>query len=184
MKLFLIEWMACLVVAATACGGMTNSNATPNPKGSATVTGTINGKPVAANDAVGTQLTVTSDGGVTVTSGTIDITSATSACPCASTPGYSTQLVLTVGVVGTVLPTMTYPLLASGGPSGSATYLVNNPGTTLLSATSGSITISQASSSTTVGSFDVVFPTGDHLTGTFFAPTCAAAEAADAAACP
>ena len=61
---------------------------------------------------------------------------------------------------------------------------VNDPGTTLVSATSGSITISQASSSTTVGSFDVMFPQGDHLTGTFSAPTCAAAEAGDAAVCP
>ena len=131
---------------------------------------------------MGTQLTTTTNG--VTTSRAIGITSIANACPCASGPGYSTVLVLTVGVVGAVLPPQTYPLLASGGPSGSATYLVNDPGTTLLSATSGSITISQANSSTTVGSFDIVFPTGDHLTGTFSAPTCAAAEAADAAACP
>ena len=154
--------------------------------------GTINGMAVPANDAIGTQGTTTTNG-VTVTSGTIDITSIANACPCASAAGYTTVLVLTVGVLGAVLPTGAYSFPSSGNPSGNnpvgdAHYVVNDPahahGTTLLSATSGSITLSQASSSTTVGSFDIVFPTGDHLTGTFSAPTCAAAEAADAAACP
>jgi hypothetical protein len=167
---------------------MTSGNATPNPKGSATVMGTINGQPVPANDAMGTQLTTTTNG-VTLTSRTISITSIANACPCATAAGYATVLVLTLGVLGAVLPTGAYSFPSSVNPSGNnpvgdAHYVVNDPGTTLLSATSGSITISQASSSTTVGSFDLVFPKGDHLTGTFAAPTCAAAEAADAAACP
>lgn len=171
-----------------ACGGATAPPASAGPHGSATVKGTINGQPVPANDAIWTQGTTTTNG-VTVTSGTIDITSIANACPCASGPGYSTVLVLTVGVLGAVLPTGTYSFPSSVSPSGNnpvgdAHYVVNNPGTTLLSATSGSITISQASSSTTVGSFDLVFPMGDHLIGTFSAPTCAGAEAADAAACP
>jgi hypothetical protein len=52
-------------------------------------------------------------------------------------------------------------------------------------ASSGSITLTQVTPTVTVGSFDLLFPAGDHLTGTFTAPLCpSASQAADAATCP
>lgn len=39
-------------------------------------------------------------------------------------------------------------------------------------ASSGTVTYTTANSSVIAGSFDVTFPSGDHLTGTFSAPLC------------
>lgn len=169
---------------AAACGGAIESTGASQPVGSASVTGTIKGQPVPANDAIVTQLTTSTSGSV-ATSRTVAITSATHACPCAITQARSTVLVLTVGVQGTDMAPRTYSFPSAGTDTGvaEAHYLVDDPATSLLAATSGSITLSQISSSTTVGTFDLTFPTGDRITGRFSAPTCAAAEAADAA-CP
>lgn len=173
---------ACLVAVCVACGGATTNNGSSNPRGSATVSGTIDGKPVPANDAIARQLTTTT--GIMATSRTISITSAANACPCGIAAGYSTALALTVGVAGTTVPTGTYSFPSGGnaGGGGEAQYVVDNPGTTLLVATSGSITLSQVTPSLTVGTFEIAFPNGDHVAGTFSAPTCGAAEAVDA--CP
>jgi hypothetical protein len=184
-----VAWLGWLyLLAAWACGGETvtpaQDSAAPQdsatPQGSATVSGTIDGEPVPANDAVGT-----ANSGATVTSRSVLITSVTNACPCAIGPTGSTILSLTVGTVGTAVSTGTYSFPDAGNQDGTAEakYLVNDPQTTLLPATSGSVTISQISASTIVGSFALSFASGDHVTGTFSAPTCATEVPADAG-CP
>jgi hypothetical protein len=84
---------------------------------------------------------------------------------------------------GTSVATGTYSFPDAGNQGGvaEAQYLVDDPQTTLLPATRGSVTISQVGASTIAGSFDISFATGDHLSGTFVAPTCRVA--ADAG-CP
>ncbi len=153
-------------------------------QGSATVSGTIDGQPVPANDAVGTEIT-TSNNGTTVTSRSVLITSVTNACPCAIAQTRSTILSLTVGMLGADVATGTYSFPDAGTQGGvaEAQYLVDDAQTNLSPATSGSITISQIGASTIVGNFDVSFATGDHVTGTFSAPTCATEAPADAG-CP
>jgi hypothetical protein len=183
-----MKWLASartvVVVMAAACGGTIESPGAPQPVGSASVTGTVNGQPVPTNDAIATQLTTSTSGSV-ATSRSVAITSATNACPCAITKARSTVLLLTVGVQGTDIAPGTYAFPSAGTDTGvaEAQYLVDDPATSLLAATSGSITLSQISSSTTVGTFDVSFPTGERITGRFSAPTCAAAEGAEPA-CP
>jgi hypothetical protein len=160
---------------------MTENPASTAPHGSASVTGTIDGKTVPANDAVGTQVT-TSNNGATVTSTSVLITSAANACPCATAQTGSTILTLTVGMPGIAVAIGTYSFPDAGNQGGvaEAQYLVDDPQTTLLPATSGSVTISQVSANTVVGSFDISFTAGDRLTGTFSAPTCNAYVAVDA----
>ena len=62
-----------------------------------------------------------------------------------------------------------------GGIGGAVSLLLQdqscNP-TLHSTATQGSVTLTTASSVTVAGSFDVTFPTGDHVTGTFSGPVC------------
>lgn len=170
------------VVAFVACGGSVASN-TGSPAASATVNGTIAGTPIQASNAV-TIDEVTTTHGQTVTSRAISVTSDANACSCAP-PSHLQSLVLVVGTLGTSIATGTYSL-----PSAEAWYYTADPSlkpccSTLVHASSGSVTFTQVTPSVTVGSFDLLFPSGDHLTGEFTAPLCpATSQTADAAACP
>jgi hypothetical protein len=171
-----------LVVALVACGGSVAPD-TGSPPASATVSGTIAGTPIQASNAV-TIDEVTTTRGMTVTSRAISVTSNANACSCAP-PSHLQSIVLVVGTLGTTIATGTYAL-----PSAEAWYYTQDPSmkpccSTLVHASSGSITLTQVTPTVTVGSFDLLFPAGDHLTGTFTAPLCpSASQAADAATCP
>jgi hypothetical protein len=179
-----------LAAVLSACGGsVAGSNAAP--ASSASVNGTVSGQPVQAKSAV-TTITTTTTNGQTVTSWVVGVTTYADACGCIG--GADVQDVgLIIGTLGTSIPTGEYSFGPDAGfnpqgASASAQYYAADPSltppSTLLEATSGSITVSEISASLVGGSFDISFPSGDRLTGTFSAPTCAVATAAaDAAAC-
>ncbi len=135
------------------------------------------GRPVLSNNAIFTTETTTGNG-QTITSWSINVTTYANACGCAG--GANVQYVdLIIGTLGTTIPPGTYSFgsASSANPQGataSAHYYVAgpSPGAQLVPATSGSIDVSEISSSEIAGSFDLSFPGGDHVTGTFTAPLC------------
>ena len=153
--------------------------------------GTVSGRSVLANNAIFTTGTTTTNG-QTITSWDIDVTTYADACGCVG--GADVQVVsLGIGTIGTTIPPGTYsfgPATAAnpqGATAGAHYYLAGpslSPTVELLQASSGSIDISEISASEVVGNFDVSFPSGDQVTGTFTAPLCAnTTPSADAAAC-
>ncbi len=171
-----------LAIVASDCGGAVARTAT--------VTGTVSGRPVLADNAILRVLTTTT--GQTITSWTVDVTTYAQACGCIG--GANEQNVsLVLGTVGTTLATGTYSFGGDAGAnpqgvSAAAHYYAADPSSPdpaiLLDASSGAISVSEVGASTMVGSFDIGFPTGDRLTGTFDASICSVTTpSADAGAC-
>lgn len=178
--------LPALAVALCACGGVTRT------AGSTSVTGTVSGRPVRANNAI-TTVHTTKTLGHTMTKWSIDITTYAHACGCVEGANVQ-QVILIIGTVGTTIPTGKYSFGLHGGtnPQGavvSAHYYLADPSlnpccSTLVDATSGSVDISQITTSLVAGDFDISLSSGDHLTGTFSAPTCTVTTPApDAGAC-
>ena len=171
-----------LAIVAADCGGTVVRTAS--------VTGTVSGRPVLADNAIFRVVTTTT--GETITSWTVDVTTYVQACGCVG--GANEQNVtLVLGTVGTTLATGTYSFGADAGanPQGASAgahyYAVDlsltNPAT-LVDASSGAISISEIGASAMVGTFDLTFPSGDHLTGTFDASVCSViTPSPDAGAC-
>ena len=179
----MVRLISLALAATCACGGKTDT------AGSASVTGTVSGRPVLTDNAMTIVLTTTTQA-QTITSWTIDITTYAHACGCSG--GANVQNVtLVIGALGTTIPTGKYSFGVDAGtnPQGaaaSAHYYLADPSlpATLVDATSGSVDISLINASIVAGDFDISLSSGDHLTGTFSAPTCAVATPApDAGAC-
>lgn len=141
-----------------------------------TVTGTIDGHPVATTSALGVLLTQTVDK-VTSTSAGVTIMSLPATCDAViggSDVADQTILFVAAGVEGSTLPPGQYTISPSN-PYVGASYGTANAScfeTTAQYATSGTITISVAGGGIIQGDFDVTFPTGETLTGTFSVPIC------------
>lgn len=175
------------VVAGVLLTCACSARSTAGGSGSASVTGTVSGHAIPTNNAVGIDGTTTINGPVQPTAGA-RIADVGNVCTALQTNSVAaSSKVLDVSVVansGAVMPG-DYKLNGAGGIGGAVTFTVQdqncNP-TLQSSATVGSVTLTTVSTSTVAGSFDVTFPTGDHVTGTFSAPVCAFSSGADAAA--
>ncbi len=104
-----------------------------------------------------------------------------------ATPGNLTTFVLGVSLQGNAVPAGTYDITNVGcapncatNTTVSASYSSRDAScNTVMTdvATEGSITFTSVGPVDIAGSFDVVFPAGDHLTGSFSAPECTAGAA-------
>ncbi|MGD0525884.1 MAG: hypothetical protein ABSE49_12110 [Polyangiaceae bacterium] len=140
-----------------------------------TVMGTIDGHAVATTDAVGVLQTLTPDG-VTTTYAGVDITNIAGTCAIAmhgGDPANQAVLTVAVGVQGSTVPPGQYTISPSN-PDVGVQYDTSNASCegTFQNATSGTIGITAAGEGVIEGSFDVTFPTGETLTGTFSVPIC------------
>jgi hypothetical protein len=171
----LIGWGLACAAIVVGCGGSSGGGG-GGGGGGATVSGTLGGQAVATTDQVGLVGTETTNG-TTVAFAAAVITNLPGACAIAQSngnPRNSQTLVLEVGEEGTAVPPGTYSI---GGTTtvALATFVAQDDTCTQTAqdtGTSGTITITTASSTEVAGSFDVTFNTGDHLTGTFSAPVC------------
>src|ERR1019366_3597056 len=145
--------------------------------GSASVTGTVSGNSIPTSDTIGVRGTTTDNGPLQPVAGAL-LTNVGNVCGILQNDGNpASSQVLDVRVVGASgdVTTGTYMLNGPGGIGGAVSLLLQdqscNP-TLHSTATQGSGTLTPASSVTVAGSFDVTFPTGDHVTGTFSGPVC------------
>jgi hypothetical protein len=174
-----------------ACGG-TVAGSTGPAEMSVVVNGTISGQSVLAKSARTTVLTTMSQG-QTVTSWVIGLSTDAQTCGCIA--DWSVQdVTLELGTFGTSVPTGEYsfgPAVASNPQDAAASAHYYSADCTqspcssgLVEATNGSITVSAIDAAAVTGTFDVSFPSGDRLTGTFTAPTCpVTAATGEAGAC-
>jgi hypothetical protein len=94
----------------------------------------------------------------------------------------ATYMEIEVSIQGTSLPPGTYSFGPNAPPQQNGSYVVgsfgveNAAGTgslgAVLPATSGSVTITSVNTMQVSGSYDLIFDTRDHVTGTFSAPLC------------
>jgi hypothetical protein len=164
----------------TACGGQTTSGGLPP-----TVTGTVGGKPVTpALDGVGLVGAENTGGETTESYASAVLTNLPNTCAILSAggnPANATALTLTVVDANAPIAPGTYTIdggFSHQGVQVEAQYVVQDAtctSTTTESAESGTITFSSVGGSILAGSFDVAFPSGDHLQGTFASPLCDAA---------
>jgi hypothetical protein len=163
---------ALFVAAGAACGGSTSGNGTSNG-----VQGTVNGTPVSVTDSMaitGPQTVA----GVTAQLVGAFLTNVNGVCGVLQRKGNPPNvdmIALSVSTAGASIPPGKYPIGYSNGFAGEVAYTADNSmckTTTNETATTGSITITQVTSTIVEGSFDATFMNGDHLSGNFSAPLC------------
>lgn len=150
---------SALAVLACSCGGGGHGGSSNGDVGSATVNGTLMGNAFDAQDAVSY-------------SGDVEIVDFAGLCAFGLANAKASATYLFFGFTGgTFLPGTTDvgPALDVQADIYDATCNSDGP-----SASGGSVTLTQVTSSGVVGTFDVTFTGGDHLTGSFDAPTCSA----------
>jgi hypothetical protein len=182
----------CSLGVMSACGGSTSDSG----GGSTTVKGQAGGQAVPATDTFaivgGVSGTTTTGATYTQANVSILITNIANSCGLVQRHGdapNTTTLGLLVQVVGSSVPTGTYPITAPAGVDapGATSYFRTTDADcswkTNEIAASGSITLTAVSSTGDVwGTFDVTMSNGDHLTGSFDAPVCAASLVGDGGA--
>lgn len=163
--------LGCAAAAVVACSGSSSSTGS---SGSASVTGTIGGQSVATTNVVAVVGSETANG-TTVQLDSIVLTSVSDACSFLQNPTHrlpsTSTLILAAGAIAPSVPTGTFNI----GMFGYAQYDADSSTcvlTTSETATSGSIVLTNVSSQTIDGTFDVTMPNGDHLSGSFDAQVC------------
>ena len=165
-----------------ACSG--HSSGTPST-GSASVTGTVSGVVIPTNDTIGVSGTTTDNGPLQPVAGA-QLANVGNLCTILQhdgDPASSERLYVRVVGASGAIAAGTYMLNGPGGVGGAVSLLVQDQNctpTVQQTATTGSVTLTTVSSSTVAGSFDVTFPTGDHVTGTFSGPVCTFSTPGDA----
>ncbi len=172
------------LVALMACG---SSSAGGGGSSSTTVTGTIGGSSIATTDAIGIQGTLdVSNGNAmgTVYEAVVLITNQSDACKVVQSsgnPADSTALTLVVGSATGAVGPGTYAIGSLGSGAAAVSYSAQDATcavTANAAAQSGSITITTATATTLVGTFEATFPSGDKVSGSFDAPVCNASLSA------
>jgi hypothetical protein len=161
-----------------ACGGSTSVS----PPASATVTGTVDGQPVAAVDVISFVGPQPISPNASLALAVVSIGSTAGFCHTFQTHDEvpsSANLSFVVSASGTTVPPGTYPMRASpsfpGPGTGDGSYTTTDAhcGTaTVHGISEGSVTLTEVSSTTVQGTFDFTMDSGDHLTGAFVAPVC------------
>jgi hypothetical protein len=171
--------LACTTVACS--GSVASGNI-----GSSSVNGTVAGQPAAEpTDEIGLTGTQTMNGISASYAGAVVTTNVKGACGLIQqngNPASATALSVVVVTTGTSVAAGTYNISATGttNPNGtvmqaSARYYSSDANCAPVineAASMGTITINGAGPSVVSGSFDVTFPGGDHLTGSFSSPVC------------
>lgn len=167
-----------------ACGGSTSEGS--GPSGSAIVSGRVGGHAVPTSGAiglVGTGMVQEFDGSATTELGYAYtgamISNAAGLCTSLTqgrAPHEATMLVISVSKEGaSSIAAGTYAISRSGPVVADVGFVVQDAScndVTSIDAVSGSVTIDHVASTSIDGSFDVTMQSGDHLTGSFSAPTC------------
>jgi hypothetical protein len=158
-----------------ACSGSTSTLG--GGGGSAAVNGKAGGTAVDAVEAVGlvgTQM----ENGTTASYAGVAITNIAGTCALLQrhgNPKNAQALTMEVVGTGTSIAPGTYAVGGQTTPFASAAFDAQDAtctSTTNEQATSGSVVLTAVSSASIDGSFDLTFPGGDHLTGSFTAPVC------------
>jgi hypothetical protein len=175
------------LVLGVGCGGATSAESAPG-----SVTGTVGGNAITTTSVIGVNQTGT--GGFAVAVVFVNVADACSVVQSNHRPGNLAELELNVQAAGEPT-TGTYTITPGGGvpvgpideeggapttsgsnsPFVTAAFEQTNASCTTTesdNASSGSVTLTTVSPSEVAGRFDVMFPSGDHLTGTFDAPVC------------
>jgi hypothetical protein len=163
-------WLVAVGLCMAACG----SDGSPVPPGTTSVSGIAGSQMVSMKDATGIVGPVTENGG-TVQEADVVLTNYVGVCSSLEENGNPANGAL-VGL-----------LVASASPVGPGTYTVTANGAVQAlyesqdanciiqvseTAVSGTITYDTVNGSTIAGSVDLMFPTVDHVSGTFSAPVC------------
>jgi len=162
--------------ALVACSGATTTLG-GGGGGGATVTGTFGGTPFGVVDQIGYSGTQVINGTNVAYVGVV-ITNVAGTCALLhrqGNPPSAQSLSIAAGAAGTTIGSGTYVIAAQGTQTATAIYAQTDAtcmGKVDSQASSGTVTITAITSGSVVGSFDLDFPTGDHLSGTFSAPTC------------
>jgi hypothetical protein len=177
---------ASLLAVVAACSSSSSGSA------SGPVTGSIGGSAFAAADALAVVETLANSGTPPVSETDVAITSFAGACALATsgggTPsGAAVVNLIVVGNGAALAKTYTIDGASVGvqysGDFGSeckttmitmggATQTISSKAGVIAEATGGTITFTQVTSTMIEGSFDAMFPSGDHLSGGFTAAIC------------
>ncbi len=168
-----------MLAGCGSSGGSADAGGVGTGPGSASATGTIGGRSVP--DASALAILQSQPGNACAA---ILLSSDGSACGdllARHVPGGTSNLSYLFCEVGNAVTPGTYPL----GPHSQAQsgFVVQDSqchDVVNVSASSGSVTLTSADASSLVGTFDLTFPGGDHVTGSFTAPVCPVSTTADA----
>jgi len=169
---------AGLLVALAGCSGRTSGGGgSSTSAGGNVVNGTIAGSAVPIKDSMAVY-----QNGPDVAYAIVVMTDAPNICASTQrqrTPPGSTSLSLGLieGLGITSLSPGTFQVTVSAGEGNEAVvgYEVQDSSCNLITggdATSGTVTLTSVSSTSLSGTFDVTFPSGDEVTGSFDAPVC------------
>lgn len=192
------RWLTVVAVIA-ACGGADDGGGDDGGGGSGvdgtgTVSGTIGGRTITVADAISSNYDYTVSN--TLHYGVVLLGEPASLCDLAAAhmgPGDAAVLSLTATVLSTsggnyvgTLPTVgTYMV---NGQSGNVAFGELNASASCdvsgTMAQTGTVTLTTASNGIYAGSFDIVFATGDHVTGTFAPAACPALTTSDLGCTP
>jgi hypothetical protein len=162
-----------VVLGAGAALSLACSSSSGGGQATANVSGTIQGRVVSTNDAVGLS---SSSGSSEAAVGAI-ITSVRGACSVLQShgnPSSASALLLAVSAKGGSVPDGTYVVVPGGQFGATASFSLTDADCNQvenLTATGGSITLTSTGGSAIAGSFDLTFGT-DEVKGTFSAPIC------------
>ena len=168
-----MAWASAALIAA--CGGSTSTLG--GGSGSVSVSGTVDGMPLAVTDEVALVGSASSNGVTEAYAGVI-ITNIAGTCAVLQRQGdprSAQALQIVAGAPGSTVPTGQYPIGATTTTTASASFSAqdaNCKSTAGEQATHGTIILTTVSASMLEGSFDLTFANGDHLTGSFQAPVC------------
>jgi hypothetical protein len=162
--------------ALVACSGATTTLGSGGGEAS-TVSGTVGGASFGVVDTVGYNGTHVISGQTIAYAG-VSITNVAGTCAVLArkgNPPSAQVLSLAAAQAGSTIGPGTYTVAAQGSPTATAVYAQSDAscvGKVDSQATGGTVTITGLSSGSVQGSFDLTFAGGDHLSGTFSAPTC------------
>jgi hypothetical protein len=168
--------VACASAAlVAACSGSTSTISGGN--GSVSVSGTVDGMPLAVTEVVallGTQ----GEGDAGNADAVVIVTNFANTCSIlghGGNPPNAQVLEFAASTAGSVVPPGQYSIGATATTTAAAAFTADDAQckpTSTEQATMGTITLTQVTTSTVAGSFDLTFANGDHLVGTFAAPVC------------
>jgi hypothetical protein len=179
--------LAALAAVAVAC----SSSSPPDAGGTATVTGTLGGNPVATTGVVAILATVT-NAGVTSTYFGVNIKNKPgAACNTkeSTLPPNLDYLDLEFGGPGATAPPGTYVIAQpQTGPNAYASYVRTDASCQVTgnipTATSGTIDVTTVSDGVVAATFDLTFDSGERISGHFSTPYCGFALDPDAGSGP
>ena len=168
-----MAWASAGLVAA--CGGSTSTLG--GGSGSVSVSGTIDGMPLAVTDEVALVGSASANGMTEAYAGVV-ITNIAGTCSVVQNhgdPRSAQALQIVAGAAGGSVPVGTYTIGATTTTTASASFSAqdaNCMATAGEQATGGTVELTEVGGASLQGNFDLTFANGDHLTGSFTAPVC------------